>query len=126
MPRFHVEGGILPRGILLAYGGICLSFIPRNLAAKTQPSHTLFMQQVLIVECRPTGISIRRKQIVHMSPSGLSWPLACHQRPLEISRGQVGRLGRRTTGLRLSDRVSRIGRHAFYEGPSSRHGIGLV
>ena len=41
-----------------------------------QPSHTLFMQQAFVFECSPKGNSVRRKQIGHQSPSGLSWPLA--------------------------------------------------
>ena len=48
---------------------------PRRLAAKMQPSHILFMQQTFTFECLSVGNSIRRKQIVHQSPSGLSWPL---------------------------------------------------
>mmetsp|Transcript_15125 Transcript_15125/g.34123 ORF Transcript_15125/g.34123 Transcript_15125/m.34123 type:complete len:91 (-) Transcript_15125:94-366(-) len=45
-----------------------------------QPLHTLFMQQTFLLECSPTGNSIRRKQIGHVCPSGLSWPLAINAR----------------------------------------------
>ncbi|EJK44854.1 hypothetical protein THAOC_36574, partial [Thalassiosira oceanica] len=45
-----------------------------------QPSQTLFMQQTFLFECLPTGNSIRRKQIGHVCPSGLSWPLVINAR----------------------------------------------
>ena len=57
-----------------------LSYIPRCSAANSQPLHTLFMQQALILECSPVGISTRRKQIGHLSLSDLSWPLVINRR----------------------------------------------
>ena len=57
-----------------------LLYIPRRCAAKIQPLHTFFMQQTLIHPCSPTGISMRRKQIGHLSLSGLSWPLVINRR----------------------------------------------